>query len=167
MLALAPGTCHPASSAGRAALHALQFRQSTQVAEDCAHDGLRRERSRSVAGRDCNAGGWSVYAGEAPPVQEENMNRWLRGGLIVVVASAFMVLMVGVEAHHPACRYIIRPGLVIVVDWLRIDFWQHPASAFYLAMVFDAWLYGAFCWLILELVRAILSRHKARGKISN
>lgn len=95
------------------------------------------------------------------------MNRWLRVGLIVVATFPFMLLLVWADLRNPASRCIIRPGLVVTVSWLGIDFWRYPGTAFCLAMAFDALIYGALFWALLELARFILSWRKLQGNISN
>lgn len=93
---------------------------------------------------------------------------------MVVVGFASSILAVWAEPQLQTysfwthvCHYIARPGLVIAVDWLHIDFWQHPASAFILGMAFDALIYGALFCVLLELARFILTWRKSQGKISN
>jgi hypothetical protein len=101
------------------------------------------------------------------PEEKHSMNRWLSGGLIVVATFLFMLLLVWAELRIPACRYIIRPGLVITVSWLGIDFWRYPGTAFCLAMAFDALIYGALFWALLELAGFVQSGRKSESKISN
>lgn len=86
------------------------------------------------------------------------MNRWRRGGLIVLVAFAFTVLATWAEARHPICRDILLPGLAIADYWLHINFWQHPGVFLYLTIAVNTFTYSALFGLFLRLLRFIFGK---------
>lgn len=82
----------------------------------------------------------------------------VRIAAVVGAGFTFSVLAVWADLRIPASRYVVRPGVVITVSWLGIDFWRYPGIAFCLSVAFNTAIYSGLLFICLALVRVFTTR---------